>query len=178
MKLFSWIAKSLLAIPVVNYRTRHWRNLFRSIRKYRKRRFFDIMREDRFLSIHGFRLRRDPLATRKSRAFKLLLEKMDPVIMPGGRIQGRQTIFSFPYYLYPKEFGSVRATGNVTPDYGKVLRLGLTGIRKQALERLGRTESPEEKDFLEAVVRSLEASVFFFASICFEAQRTRSIREG
>ena len=48
---------------------------------------------------------------------------------------------------------------HIIADYPKLLRLGLNGIRQQALARLVNETEPEKMDFLQSVVRACEAGI-------------------
>jgi formate C-acetyltransferase len=91
---------------------------------------------------------------------------MEPKIQRGSRIVGMQTKFHFPYYLMPSEYTGLHVTGNVTPDYEKVLSLGLIGIKEQARKRLADLEKNGTGEdgsipFLKGLIRSLEAGITF-----------------
>ncbi len=160
---------------------KHAKVLQKSIKTHRRKSLLEILREDRFMTIHGLRFRDGSLPERKSRAFELLLEKQEPVLREGARIVGRQTIFSFPYYLKPEEYSHLQSTGNVTPDYAKVLRLGLAGIRAEAQARLAEGDAalaPEERAFLRAVRHSLDAGMAFSRRYAAELRRRAAAADG
>jgi len=116
-----------------------------------------------------------PLILRRAKAIDLQLTHMPVEIDEGELIVGRIPLGNmwfgtpFPVYATDEEIdeagkygiGIRSVWGHYAPDFSKILRQGLRGIRVQAGEKLKTLESDSDKekkkDFLEAVILTTEA---------------------
>lgn len=110
-----------------------------------------------------------PAVTRSALMFKAMLEAEQPVIFDGERIVATRTISSVPSYFTEGEWDEIRSKhylhesgtiSNISADYKGSLAAGLEGRRKEAAARI-ETADAEGKEFLEAVITSIEAMQAF-----------------
>ncbi|MBT4501387.1 MAG: hypothetical protein HOC74_26905, partial [Gemmatimonadetes bacterium] len=93
----------------------------------------------------------------KARDFVTLLEATDPVIQPPDMIAGVIPV-------RPAEGSSIDLgyyNGHYTPGHANIIRMGYTGIRDRAQERLAGETDPAKVDFLEATVIAYDAAIRF-----------------
>lgn len=119
----------------------------------------------------------EPLAVRKARAIALKLACMPTDLWEGQLLAGSMTLerprlhaeWGFPEYVTEEERAAAAARGlsihsvfgHIVPDYPRLLRLGLTGIRAQAEAERPHAATPEEQAFLDSVVIALEGVMAF-----------------
>ena len=90
----------------------------------------------------------------KASDFQALLEATPAVMQPEDLLAGVRLIV-------PAEGSSIdlgEYDGHYTPGHANILRLGLTGIRDRAREKLADEADPEKRDFLEAAAIAYEAA--------------------
>lgn len=93
----------------------------------------------------------------KARDFVTLLEATDPVIQPLDMIAGVIPV-------RPTEGSSIDLgyyNGHYTPGHANIIRMGYSGIRDRARERLEGETDPAKVDFLEATIIAYEAAIHF-----------------
>jgi formate C-acetyltransferase len=119
----------------------------------------------------------EPLPVRKSLAVALKLSLMPDDLWAGQLLAGSMTLESprihaewgFPDYATDEERERARAKGlsihsvfgHIVPDYPKLLRVGLAGIRAEAEAEAPRATSDEEVAFLRSVMVSVGAVMDF-----------------
>ena len=129
------------------------------------------------------KVRRQPLIIRQARAFEKVMREMPIAFGEDDLFAGRMALESpplvigrgtFPDYVTPEEAADAAAKGlsiksvygHIVPSYPRLLEKGLGGIKRDAQAQLARlaglADSPEvqeKRDFLEAVVITLDAVV-------------------
>jgi len=119
----------------------------------------------------------EPLAVRKAHAIALKLSRMPTDLWRGQLFAGSMTAESprvhaewgFPDYVTTAERDAAAARelsiysvfGHIVPDYPRLLRLGLQGIRKQCLAQLAGAGDAEEEAFLRSVLVATGGVVHF-----------------
>jgi len=118
----------------------------------------------------------DPLPVRKARAEALKLAHMPTELWEGQPFAGSMTLeeprvhaeWGFPDYLTPAEHEeakhlgvSIHCFGHIVPDYPKLLRVGLLGIRAEAESELAQAEDEDERAFLHSAIISLDGVMHF-----------------
>ncbi len=99
----------------------------------------------------------EPTLVGKSKDFATLLEETPPAIQPLDRIAGIMTVG-------PAEGSSLELghyDGHYTPGHANLIRMGYTGIRDRAREKLAAESDPSKIDFLEATVIAYDAACQF-----------------
>lgn len=113
----------------------------------------------------GLAARGVPPVLRASARLADVLDRERPVLLPGERIVLTRTVPTTPEMLTPAERADVAAHGrvhelgkvcNVCPDYATAIASGLLAPRSQAEAGLVGA-SPAQRDFLQAVVESIDA---------------------
>ena len=106
-----------------------------------------------------------PIMRRASARLADVLDREQPVILPGERIALTRTVVSIPEILTPDEWSAVGAThhvhelgkvSNVCPDYASTIATGLVPVREKVAAGLDGANGAEA-DFLTAVVESIDA---------------------
>ena len=119
------------------------------------------------------------IAQRKAQAMAMVFDGMPLYIGEQELIVGSRTLYghrnefldksdmeilAMPHYLSEKdkeEFGGANGEfstkSHYTPDFGRVLRMGISGILKTARESMGKVDSPLKKGWLQAVATAYEA---------------------
>ncbi len=125
----------------------------------------------------------ESLPVRKARAIALKLAAMPPELWDGQLIAGSITLeeprihagdprfnatAGFPDYLTDAERDEVKArgirlscAGHIVPDYPRVLRKGLRGIRSDAEAELSSARDEEEIAFLESTIVAIDGVIHF-----------------
>ena len=99
----------------------------------------------------------EPTLVSKAKDFALILAETPPVIQPLDRLAGVTLV-------EPAEGSSIdlgHYDGHYTPGHANLIRLGYTGIRDRAREKLGDETDPTKRDFLEATIIAYEAASRF-----------------
>ncbi|MFQ6098277.1 MAG: pyruvate formate lyase family protein, partial [Armatimonadota bacterium] len=128
----------------------------------------------------------EPLPVRKARAIALKLSQMPTDLWEGQLFAGSMTLESprvhaewgFPDYTTHGEREaatrrgmSIRSVfGHVVPDYPKLLRKGLSGIRADAEAERSRAQDAAEEAFLDSVVIALDAVSQYAARLARRCQ--------
>lgn len=108
-----------------------------------------------------------------------VLDRERPVIWPDEQIALMRTVTSVPQILTPAEWSQVAATHrihelgavcNVCPDYATTIADGLLGARQRAFAGLA-DATADERDFLSAVVESIDAVLRLVDRYADEARR-------
>ena len=122
----------------------------------------------------------EPLPLRKARAEALKLAHMPTDLWEGQLFAGSMTLeeprthaeWGFPHYLTEAEreeaerLGlSVHCFGHIVPDYPRLLRVGLLGIRAEAESELARARDDDERAFLNSAIISLNGVIHFAARL-------------
>ena len=95
----------------------------------------------------------------KAKDFATVLEATPAAIQPLDRLAGITIVE--PAAGSTIDLGNY--DGHYTPGHANLIRLGYTGIRDRAREKLARETDPAKRDFLEATVISYEAAIRFAA---------------
>lgn len=93
----------------------------------------------------------------RAKDFALLLGATPPVLQPGDLIAGIS--LAQPVEGSTLDLGTY--DGHYPPGHVNLIRLGLTGIRDRATEKLQDETDPARRDFLEATVLAYEAACVF-----------------
>ncbi|MFO8008662.1 MAG: pyruvate formate lyase family protein [Candidatus Brocadiia bacterium] len=133
----------------------------------------------------------DPLPLRKARAIALKLRHMPTDLWEGQLLAGSMTLeeprvhaeWGFPDYLTDEERARAEERGlsmhsvfgHVVPDYPRLLRLGLSGIKARAADARADASSADEVHFLDSVVVALDG-VSAYAARLAEHCATQSER--
>ena len=97
-------------------------------------------------------------------AFALSMEQ--PFVRPDDKIVFMRTVKSLPALFTAEEWQRVQAghyiheqgrVCNVSPDYASTIRCGLSARRSETGERLARLEDQDGREFLQAVIDSIDA---------------------
>ena len=99
----------------------------------------------------------EPTLVGKAKDFATVLEETPPVIQPADMIAGVTAVT-------PAEGSSIDLgyyNGHYTPGNANIIRMGYTGIRDRAEEKLSLEADPSKRDFLEATVISYDAACRF-----------------
>ncbi len=99
----------------------------------------------------------EPTLVGKAKDFATVLDETPPVIQPMDLIAGVVAV-------RPAEGSSINLghyDGHYTPGHANLIRLGYTGIRNRAKEKLISESEPSKQDFLEATVLSYDAACAF-----------------
>ncbi|MCA9983035.1 MAG: hypothetical protein KDE59_02030 [Anaerolineales bacterium] len=101
----------------------------------------------------------EPTLVGKAKDFATVLAATPVAIQPLDRLAGVTIVEPAP--------GSTIDLGNYdghyTPGHANIIRLGYTGIRDRAKEKLAAETDPAKRDFLEATIISYEAAIRFAA---------------
>ena len=101
----------------------------------------------------------EPELVGHARDFATLLEATPPVIQPMDLLAGVCTVE--PAEGSTLELGEY--DGHYTPGHANIIRMGYTGIRSRAEEKLADETDPARRDFLEATVLTYQAACDFAA---------------
>jgi len=119
----------------------------------------------------------EPLAVRKARAMMLKLSMMPTDLWAGQLLAGSMTLdhprlhaeWGFPDYVTDDEREAARQRGlsihsvfgHIVPDYPKLLRIGLLGIRDEAEAQRPLCTTADEAAFIDSVQLAIDAVVLF-----------------
>ena len=121
-----------------------------------------------------------PIAVRKARAVALKLSEMPVDLWDGQLIAGSMTLEKprlhaekwFPEYLTNAELEDAKSKGlgtgcfgHIVPDYPRLLKRGLSGIRQDAECARNDAENEEEAAFLESVTIAIDGVIDFAARL-------------
>ncbi len=123
----------------------------------------------------------EPLAVRKARAIALKLAHMPADLWEGQLFAGSMTLeeprlhaeWGFPDYVTEAERAAAAERGqsihsvfgHIVPDYPKLLRVGLRGLRAEAERERAQAESDDERAFLDAVVAAVDGVMGYAARL-------------
>ncbi len=112
---------------------------------------------------------------RTTERLKAMLKEEKPVLLPNERIAYLRTVSELPQIYSDSEkervFGkNVWGVGNVCPDYGSTISVGLEYQRNRCMEKM-KTADEKQKLFLRCVVDSIDAVLDLAARYREEARR-------
>jgi len=124
---------------------------------------------------------REPLAVRKARAIALKLAHMPTDLWEGQLFAGSMTLeqprlhaeWGFPGYATEQERAAAAQRGqsihsvfgHIVPDYAKLLRTGLRGIRAEAEAQRQGARTDDERAFLDSAVIAIDGVTAFAARL-------------
>jgi len=96
----------------------------------------------------------EPTLVGRAKDFAILLDETPPVVQPVDMIAGIATV-------HPAEESTIDLgyyNGHYTPGHANIIRMGYTGIRDRAEEKLAAESDPSRRDFLQATVIAYQAA--------------------
>lgn len=118
---------------------------------------------------------------RSAEMLSTLLNKEDPVILPGERIVITRTITSIPDIFTETEYAALKndfflhekgVVCNISPDYGTTIRLGLAARRQEIEKRMTDASLSEDQlSFLRAALKSVSALQSFIGKYAEYAEK-------
>lgn len=121
---------------------------------------------------------------RACRKLQAVLEREQPVVWPDERIVLVRTVPVLPELFTPQEQQALRAhytiheqgkVCNVTPDYGRLMAVGLDEAAAQLRRRRDNLPEGERRTYLDVLLRTLECIQLFAQRYQVQAQRVGNV---
>lgn len=141
-----------------------------SSRSHRLREMYWREEQDRFRQTRVVAGSGDTSLVGKARDFEALLDATPAAIQDVDLLAGI-------HLVVPAEGSGIdlgEYDGHYTPGHANILRLGLTGIRDRAIEKLATETDPQKRDFLQAAAMAYEAARRFAARHAEHARQLAS----